>query len=432
MKALASLCVAIAAWLVAFAPGTPAQTLQVTPNPAMADQAVAIRATGLQPGERVAIQASLVDGADQQWNSEAQFVANAQGEVDTSTQAPTGGSYKEVSGPGLIWSMRAADKHVAMYRAPRLLGVQVIDFRLMRNGQQAASVSLEQMRLAADVRRIQVQGELHGFLFLPAGDQPHPGMLVVGGSEGGLNAGKAAWLASHGYAAFALAYFRYENLPADLEGIPLEYFGVALNWMMKRPEIQPDHVGVMGTSRGGELALQLGSMYSAIKAVVAYVPANVRYPACCGGTDVPYAWTWRGQPLPYLSLMRRDDPGNLLNAEIAVENTHGPIFMIGAEDDGIWDSSRMVDAAASRLKRAHFSYAVDVIKYPHAGHLAGFPEIIPAWHGATVHPVSGREENFGGDARGDAASSIDAIPKVLEFLGTSLGAGAAGPPANSK
>jgi hypothetical protein len=46
--------------------------------------------------------------------------------------------------------------------------------------------------------------------------------------------------------------------------------------------------------------LQLGSMYPQIRAVVAYVPANVRYAACCGNTRVPYAWTWKGQPLSFL------------------------------------------------------------------------------------------------------------------------------------
>jgi dienelactone hydrolase len=90
-------------------------------------------------------------------------------------------------------------------------------------------------------------------------------VLVVGGSEGGLLPGKAAWLASRGYAALALAYFRYDDLPPLLEGIPLEYFGSALGWMMQRPEILADRIAVVGTSRGGELALQLGSMFPQIK-----------------------------------------------------------------------------------------------------------------------------------------------------------------------
>lgn len=404
----------------------------------MVDDAVAIRASGLQPGERVTIQAGLTDGASEPWTSEAQFVADAQGAVDSSMQAPVGGSYKEVSGPGLIWSMRPTGKNVAAYVAQRDWAKQTIDFRLMRNGQQASSVTLEQLRLAQGVQQIKVQGELHGILFLPAGSGPHPAVLVVGGSEGGVPAGRAAWLANHGYAALALAYFRYENLPQNLEAIPLEYFGSAIAWMMKRPEIEPDHIGVLGTSRGGELALQLGSMYLPVRAVVAYVPANVRHGACCGDNTVPYAWTWHGQPLAYLRyILSRNsvdmgDPTAVMRAEIPVEDTRGPILMIGGEDDGVWESAGMVEAAAGRLKGAHFRYEVEVLKYPHAGHLAGLPAIIPGWHGATIHPVSGREINYGGSVQGDAASSLDAIPKVLAFLRKSLKPDATATDANAK
>jgi hypothetical protein len=81
----------------------------------------------------------------------------------------------------------------------------------------------------------------------------------------------------------------------------------------------------------------------------------------------------------------------------------------------------MADAAVHRLKQAHFSYAYDLLKYPHAGHRAGRPEIVPSWHGTVRNPTSGREENLGGSAQGDAESSLDAIPKVLEFLRKSLG-----------
>ena len=228
---------------------------------------------------------------------------------------------------------------------------------------------------------------------------------------------QAAWLASHGFAALALAYFRYEDLPAKLEGIPLEYFGRALIWMAQRPEIVGDRLGVLGTSRGGELALQLASMFPQIGAVAAYVPANLRYPACCGGdTRVPYAWTWRGSPLPYLPLRFARDPQMMMEAAIEVEKTKGPVLLISGEDDGIWRSSAMADAVIARLKRAHFPYHFEHLKYPHAGHSAGKPGVAPAWHGRVRHPVSGREMVLGGSAEGDAQSSIDAMPKVIEFL----------------
>src|SRR5258708_18671618 len=84
------------------------------------------------------------------------------------------------------------------------------------------------------------RARLHGVLVLPSSAGKHPGVLVLGGSEGGVPRQRAAWLASHGFAALALAYFNYEDLPPRLEAIPLEYFGRAIGWLMKRPEVAPD------------------------------------------------------------------------------------------------------------------------------------------------------------------------------------------------
>jgi hypothetical protein len=76
----------------------------------------------------------------------------------------------------------------------------------------------------------------------------------------------------------------------------------------------------------------------------------------------------------------------------------------------------MTRATVARLKHKHFTYQVESLIYPHAGHIAGRPEIVPEWHGQTRHPVSGKPIDFGGTPEGNARSSIDAIPKVLEFL----------------
>ena len=392
-----------------------AQTLEITPNHVLVDESVVIRATGLQPNEPIAIHAQLTDGAGDTWESQAEFVADAQGAVDTSRQAPVKGSYKDVSAMGLVWSMMPAEKHVAAYRPPKDFASQSINFELLRGNQAIAHAQLEQRFIAEGVQQIKVEGKLHGALFVPSGSERYPGILVVGGSEGGAPLQKAAWLASHGYAAFALAYFRYDDLPPNLEAIPLEYFGQAMMWMLARPEVVPGKIAVVGTSRGGELALQLGSMYVPIKAVVAYVPANVRFPACCGNTSRPFAWTWKGEPLSF-SAPRFRNANMAMNAAIAVENTQGPIMMISAEDDGVWPSAQMADAVVDRLKHSHFAYPVENLKYPHAGHRAGYPAIVPSWHGMMIHPVSGRMESLGGNAKGDAESSLDAIPKVLEFL----------------
>jgi dienelactone hydrolase len=389
-----------------------AQRLEITPPQALCDEVVVIRATGLPPNEPVTIQAALVDGAKQHWSSQAEFIADPQGVVDVSRQAPVKGSYKEVSAMGLIWAMKPEDKNVFRYLWPGDLGTQVVDFQLLQGGRQVATAHFERRTIADGVHSINVKGELHGVLFVPDTPGPHPGVLVLGGSEGGLPVPKAAWLASHGFAAFALAYFNYEDLPKRLEAIPLEYFGKALGWLRQRPEVTPDAIAAMGTSRGGELALQLGSMYPHIRAVVAYVPANYRYPACCGGNQVTFAWTWQGHPMAYYfpngSTFNQTAP---MQAAIPVEQTHGPVMLISGDDDRIWPSSIMANSIVERLKSAHFQYPVRHLDYPNAGHLAGRPEIVPEWKGTG---------ELGGSPKGDAESSLDAIPKVLEFLRTSL------------
>jgi dienelactone hydrolase len=404
-----------------------AQTLQVVPDHAMVDESVSVRAGGLEPGEKIVIHATLVDGAGKHWTSEARFLADTQGAVDTSKQAPVSGSYKEISSTGLIWSMKPAEKHTLAYTPPADLAPQPIEFRLGRASGETLTAQLQQSRLAEGVQQIKVQGLLHGVLFVPGTAGPHAGVLVLGGWEGGVPREEAAWLASHGFAAFALAYFRYEDLPKDLEGIPLEYFGSALTWMMNRLEILPDRIAVVGSTRGAELALQLGSMYGQIKAVVAYTPSSIRHPAWAAlntPTAVPYAWTWHGQPLGYMGTWRQAapmaKPAASTHAAIEVEQTRGPILLICGEVDEIWPSSMMADAIVARLKYYHFSYRVEVLKYRRAGHRAGQPEIDPSWQGALPHPISGRVVTSGGSPEGNAESSLDAIPKVLEFLRTSL------------
>lgn len=432
------------------------QTLTITPDTALVDQPVAITAAGLQPGEEVTIKSDLEDGAGHMWSAEAKFAADATGKLDLTTAAPLKGSYKGVSAMGLVWSMRP-DGEARIYQPPHNLGPQTIRFTLHSKSGSAAA-QLQQIVLAEGVRLVQVKGALHGVLFLPPdsaplpGDaeplatatsaantnpatsqapadsqpspaatkppRPRPALLVVGGSEGGTPVRRAAWFASHGYVTLALAYFAVPGLPQQLRDIPLEYFGEGVSWLSQRPEVDPQRIGVVGTSRGGELALQLGSMYPQLHAVVAFVPANVRVQACCDGGGGP-AWTWHGQGLAYVmgsfSNMASD-----MQAQIQVENTHGPILLISGQSDGIWPSSQMTAKVESRLKSAHFKYPVERLDYPSAGHRAGAPEIDPSWMGELRHPISGRPEDLGGTPAGNAASGLDAGPRVLAFLAQAL------------
>ncbi|HTV08909.1 MAG TPA: acyl-CoA thioesterase/bile acid-CoA:amino acid N-acyltransferase family protein [Candidatus Aquilonibacter sp.] len=406
-----------------------AQTLTVTPATALVDQPVAITASGLEPGEVVTVRADLDDAADHGWSAEAKFAADSGGKLDLTQDAPLKGSYHGVSAMGLVWSMQPTGE-ARIYQPPRDLGPQTIRFTLHSKA-GSAKAQLEQIILLPGTRILELKGALHGAVFLPPDTAPMPGqlaatspqrrpaLLVVGGSEGGTPLRRAAWLANHGYVTLALAYFAVPGLPQELRNIPLEYFGEAISWLSQRPDVDPARLGVVGTSRGGELALQLGSMYPALHAVVAFVPANVRVQACCDGYGGG-AWTWRGHELAYamgsFNGMAKNEA-----AQIRVELTHGPILVVSGQSDGVWPSSQMTAMVVSRLKSAHFKYEVERLDYPNAGHRAGDPEIIPAWLGELRHPISGRPMDLGGTPSGNAASGLDAGPRILAFLAQALG-----------
>ena len=65
-----------------------------------------------------------------------------------------------------------------------------------------------------------------------------------------------------------------------------------------------ERVGVIGTSRGGELVLLLGATFPQVVAVVANVPSHVVWRR--GGTRS--AWTYRGEPLPAVPPRPSDQP----------------------------------------------------------------------------------------------------------------------------
>ena len=81
--------------------------LTASPERAPLDEPVAIRLAGLTPGGRVTVRARLATYFDgHTWTAEAAFVADGDGTVDLSRDAPIAGSYEGVDPLGLFWSMR--------------------------------------------------------------------------------------------------------------------------------------------------------------------------------------------------------------------------------------------------------------------------------------------------------------------------------------
>lgn len=282
----------------------------------------------------------------------------------------------------------------------------------------------------------------HGLVarvFTPAGPaRRHPAILVLGGSEGGLesSSGEARLLANQGYVTMALAYFNAPGLPEQLTNIPLEYFGTALNTLRARPDVDPARVGIVGTSKGGEAVLLIASRHPEIKAVVAGVPSSVAWQGINmkNFADGAGSWTEGGKPVSYLAYDNSTpfDPTNWLksihdmyarslakvgdhaDAAIPVERIAGPILLICGEADGLWPSCPMSQAVEARAKTHGFRHEVQLIAYPNAGHAAFGPPVKPE------APYYGQLMALGGDEAGNVAARADGWTKATAFLATAL------------
>jgi len=101
------------------------------------------------------------------------------------------------------------------------------------------------------------------------------------GEAGGLLEFKASLLASHGFAALALAYLNFDDLPDGLTNErDMEYFEEAANWLSSHPMVLPHGIGVHAICVGSHIALLMASLQmKAVKAVVAISPVVHSYPS---------------------------------------------------------------------------------------------------------------------------------------------------------
>lgn len=215
--------------------------------------------------------------------------------------------------------------------------------------------------------------------YLPRSEKATPVVVAFGGSEGGLSTGESSgeMLAPHCIAVLALAYFKADGLPPTLDQIPLEYFVDAVDYAGQLRGVDKARIGVLSGSRGSEAALLVASMDARIRSVVVATPSEV---AWYGRTQARSAWTIRGKDVPALSIdddlslpqVKRfdhalDTVANREDYRIPVERINGPVFLISAQGDEIWPSTRMANSIAAQLAAHGFRYRVRHDIYP-TGH----------------------------------------------------------------
>lgn len=406
-----------------------------------------LKISGITPGEQIIISANMIDLFGNHWTSNAVFLSHT-GTINLAEQAPISGSYSNIDSMGLIWSMHCESVHGLLSRrfdlSPAEINIQI------KNSKENILVQKTVTRylIEPDVAITSVRHNgLVGTLYQPKNQQnKHPALIVLSGSEGGFRHEQAALLASEGYVAFALAYFihnqrEYTDLPHEypskIYNIHLEYFKNAIDYLQQQPNVDANKIGIVGTSRGAELALLLGTVFPELCCVVAYVP-NHAVQAAFGPSDhlkdeTEPSWTYREKPIACSPLKVKNvdwfghkpvilKHGFVTKSAstdhlISVENINGPVLLISGGDDNMWPSQIMSDLIMERLERKKHRYFTDSqhINYESAGHLI----MTPWWPTSglhAVHPVDQVDYDFGGNPQADAHAGYHSWVAIKAFL----------------
>ena len=422
---------------------------------------VHITITGLPRGTAATIHAQSVVADDsgqlQPYYADATFLGDGR-TLSLDRVAPIAGYYRGADPRGLFWSAQPTARDSAARTAIAALhrgaGDDLTPGRVrltltvgtIVNDRAVVTFARGDSGLVhEDVRA----GGFLGAFYSERGARRRPVVLVLGGSEGGLDV--ADWigpkLVARGFAVLGIEYVsprgtRVRGVAETVDRIPVELLDSARAWLSGRPEVAVDQLGVVGYSKGAELALVAASIDPWIKAVVAYAPSDVVWQGIGNGEAgaAGSSWTWRGEDLPfiptrgtreaisrgrqagtpiYLARVARSNlaaasPAELDAARIPLERSGAALLLIGGADDQLWDSGSSVTRLAERLRQAPYAHPWRSLVYAGAGHVL----VGTGWQ-----PTTGDNDDpfrNGGSARADAFAQGDSWPRVVAFLGVHL------------
>lgn len=234
------------------------------------------------------------------------------------------------------------------------------------------------------------------------------GVVILSGSSGRLDVGRADMFARHGATALAVRWFGGEGQPSVPCEIPLETFIEAVDLLAA----QCDHLALLGLSYGAEGALLTASIDLRVDTVVALAPTDVVWEGDRQCVDGPRRskWTYRSAPIPFVPLDRGWKPSTpappfiewyersrvlagadvVKAATIPVDRIAGSVILVAGGDDKVWPSSAAARQIADHRRRVGLNTIV--IEDRRAGH----PVVLPG----EDHQTSRRAYQVGGDPAG--------------------------------
>lgn len=410
------------------------------PASAMVDVPLEITVPEPESADSVWVEARTEDGGGRSWFSRVEFETD-DGSIRLPDTRPNRGTYAKPAGMGLFWSMQPDAIDVYRYDADQR--VQTVNLRVLpeeTDAEPVAETAVDRRFIAPESSEREVEDPIIGTIVESPAEGPAPGIILFHGSAGNRPLAEARVLASHGFTVLALQYFspEYDRLPDALVEVPVEYADRAVEWFTDHEAVTDAPIGLGGFSRGGELALLVGTRHENVGTVVNWVGAGILFNAVIltdDGHVSPQspdtsAWTIDGAPLAHPS---RDDytrggnmtqryrdwldatPDDVLrNAEIPLDTLNGPVLLISGGADGVWPSRYLLNRTEARLQEINYPHQFDHYTYDDAGHGISVP-YLPTW---SNQPST----QLGGTIAATAAAEADSWQRAIRYFdrGTEL------------
>jgi esterase/lipase len=216
-----------------------------------------------------------------------------------------------------------------------------------------------------------------------------PVVVVLGGSEGGYPSVPVLMqrLRSADISVAQIAYFGFPDGPAHLQEISIDAVSDEISALSQGHTC----IGLIGISKGAELALLLAAHRPVSDVTIAVVPSHVSWQSPRLSLRNTASWTLDGEPVPFvpystisLSAVRAafdydtalplhqsalEDEEAVRRASIPVEEVDQPVLLMSAKRDQVWPSFLMAKMLAARADRLIPNHNVTHLAYDHDHYL---------------------------------------------------------------
>ncbi|XP_074660933.1 acyl-coenzyme A amino acid N-acyltransferase 1-like [Tubulanus polymorphus] len=417
--------------------------LRVTPDNDLIDASLKIEADNIKPLENVTLYSEMHEGGFK-FGAYSYFVTGPDGTLDLTRDPSVGGSYVGVHPHGLLWGMEPLPGQRPGIRFMKKDVTTPLDINFKMFSDHVAyedifnekpsliplgNADIKRWYKSANVERTVIRtGRIRGTFFRPVGTGPFPAAIDIYGTNGGCVEHRSALLASRGIASLALAYFDYEDLHSKVDQLDMNYFIEAVDWLQEQQDVDSRNgIGVVGLSKGAEIALMMTEVCSDITAVVAINPFThtLFWPTLIGGHIRP------GNPIKLAKDFTEGSPfcykNNAIYPDCDVDDDNRSLIQVEKSDTanfllivGQYDLIYHPKSSFNLVKRLrkHGRQNYELLMCPGAGHLLELPHTPVTRY--CYFKFLGNVVDYGGEKTLHAKAQENSWNRMLKFLKSKL------------